>query len=263
MSVKEDGTHTSISTQKALFQNIKRFMQFGMNTHKHEKQENVLDMVLLTDKGSGITYAFRAQYTTGSTKKEPVVTVLSNFKEEHKTYEVSIRSINPQSASILEMFCLCCYLVDMTKAEQRAADVFQDLKSILEFNENMEIREDNSFAEELEVRDALPNQEMEQRVSICAFEDRLLKKRNWDKMVNDTKDLFLEAGKYYSYQCCLRLMEIFDEWFLWQHPELQDENGEMEPEVAKTLESWEKKAKDSSSVREAVKELMKQEMKNL
>ena len=79
---------------------------------------------------------------------------------------------------------------------------------------------------------------------------------NWYDQVNRIRDLFLEEGLFYQYQSCLQLMDIFDYAMHFSINELGDDAF-----LSQTIVNrWMQEAKNYSDIRDAVSQLMKEEL---
>lgn len=213
-------------TQKALYRNIK-----NGSSKVSTGTENSIGITMMNDGSKGIMYAVKAIYKS-KTSQPYCVTVITNHAESHHAYDIDVRKVKPQDASMMEMFALCCFADDHHVTEGSAFGSFRELKNYVTLGH--------------------------QQISCSAFsyEDFLVKKMNWYDQVNRIRDLFLEEGLFYQYQSCLQLMDIFDYAMHFSINELGDDAF-----LSQTIVNWwMQEAKNYSDIRDAVSQLMKEEL---
>lgn len=214
------------NAQKALYRNIKNGASKVAVT-----AENSIGITMMNDGMRGNMYAVKAVYKSKST--EPYcVRVISNHAGEHRAYDVDIRKVKPKNASMMEMFALCCFADDHHVSEGSAFGSFRELKNYVTLDR--------------------------QSIGCAAFsyEDFLGTQMNWYETINRMKNLFLEDGLFYQYQSCLQLMDIFDYAMYFSMDELGEDTFLSET----IIDRWKQEAKKYVDTRDAVSQLMKEEL---
>lgn len=161
-----------------------------------EEKNEYLGMTTIADGNMNISYIIHTRYAPKSTKKNPMIEVIWNYAGENRCQPVSIKTINPQKATMLEMFALCSF-ADAVGIYKEDAGSFQKLKCYA-YHAAM-----NGRCRE-----------------ITNYNDFCKRKLNWDDIVNYMKDVYLDAEVYNQYQQCLKLMDMFD-YFLMRHSEAE------------------------------------------
>lgn len=226
--------------------------------------ERILGLTMVTDRESGITYAMSAQYDMASASDNPIITIVSNYRDKKHEYKIEIYGVNPYSATMMEMFALCCYADDKKISKNR--ENFGTFHILKQYMTNA-------------VTNGICNK-------IAGYEKFYSAKLDWNEIVNFMKNEFLTAGVYNQYQECLYLMEMID-YFYSKHylgnvmdNECEKNNNSSEyniPEalllqkksVAKesyiigkkafSLEEWREFLEKYERIGDAIKALMKQE----
>lgn len=159
-----------------------------------EEKNEYLGMTAIADGNTNISYIIHTRYAQQSGKKNPMIEVIWNHAGENRCQPVSIKAINPQKATMLEMFALCSF-ADAVGIYKEDVGSFQKLKCYA-YHAAM-----NGRCRE-----------------IANYNDFCKQKLNWDDIVNYMKDVYLDAEVYNQYQQCLKLMDMFD-YFLMRHSE--------------------------------------------
>lgn len=154
-------------------------------------EERILGLTMVTDRESGITYGMSAQYDIATDSDNPIITIVSNYKDKKHEYKIKIYEVNPYSATMMEMFALCCYADDKKISNSNVSfGTFHIMKQYM--------------------MNAVTN-------GICTktggYEKFLSVKLDWNKIVSFMKNEFLTEGVYKQYQECLHLMDMMDYFY--------------------------------------------------
>ena len=171
------------------------------NTHlKENKTQNdnadkTIGMTLIPDKKSNITYGVRAQYAADSTQETPVVSITANYGGDIISRSVDVKKVDARSATMLEMFALCSYVDDKGirkkfSKDENAGDKKDTFKELKKYAIN-----------------AATNGQCRR---VNGYEDFVIAKLDWIRIVDIMKDQFLNAGIYQKYQQCLVYMDVFE-----------------------------------------------------
>lgn len=80
---------------------------------KKENEDEVsgdfLGLTMLPEEGQRVVYGMVARLSENSSTENPIVQITSNANGEREVFDIEINKINPQNASRMEMFALCCY----------------------------------------------------------------------------------------------------------------------------------------------------------
>lgn len=153
--------------------------------------EKILGLTMVTDRESGITYGMSAQYDTTSVSDNPIITIVSNYKDRKHEYKIKIYEVNPYSATMMEMFALCCYADDKKISNSDVSfGTFHIMKQYM--------------------MNAVTNGICNKAVGYEKFQSV---KFDWNKIVNFMKNEFLAEGVYKQYQECLHLMKMMDYFY--------------------------------------------------
>ncbi len=74
-----------------------------------EDEGEFLGLTMVPEKGQAVTYGMRAMLSGKSTPDNPIVQVVSNLGGEKVIYNVEVNKVNPNNATMLEMFALLSY----------------------------------------------------------------------------------------------------------------------------------------------------------
>lgn len=99
------------SPQKSFTEN-NRYEGFSGAVTKCEDGENggrFLGLTMIPEEGKSVTYGMRAMLSDKSTPANPIVQVVSNLDGKKEVFDVDISKVDPENASQIEMFALCCY----------------------------------------------------------------------------------------------------------------------------------------------------------
>lgn len=162
--------------QKAIFENLGKVRRIPRMTTE-EGLSNVIGLTMIMDKDARISCAWKAQYAVDSTKEKPVISVTSNFGNEHQKFSIVLFDINPKKATLLEMFALCSYADDNHLCKESVIASFKELK----------------------------NYDQQKK-----YEQFIYEKNNWEEIIIKLKREYLDAGSYAQYQSCLQLLDIID-----------------------------------------------------
>lgn len=163
----------------------KYFVTAGDNTF--EETNEYLGMTHIADGKSNISYVIYAYYAKHTTWDNPIIEVGMNYQGEVISRQVNIKSINPKHATMLEMFALCSFADDAGLYKGENASSFHQLKGYVH-NASM-----HGICKK-----------------ITGYKDFSNRKVDWDKIINEVKDIYLKEEAFDQYQECLKLMEIFD-----------------------------------------------------
>lgn len=86
--------------------------EFSCAVNKSEEGEEegeFLGLTMLHEEGKSMVYGMRAMLSKKSTPDKPIVQIISNLDGKKEVYDVDISKVNPENATRLEMFALCCY----------------------------------------------------------------------------------------------------------------------------------------------------------
>ncbi len=181
-------TQTDDKTNRSVLQRIQDGLsKYFVTTESYafEKTNEYLGITNVADDKSNLSYFLYARYSHHSTAQEPRIVVYHQGESTGK--KVYINLINPKNATMLEMFALCSYADDtgLYRGEQRVAyaQLQRCARKAAKYGLYQPIR---------------------------GYKDFCNHKMNWDKMINEVKDIYLEEEAYDKYQECLMLMELFD-----------------------------------------------------
>ncbi len=74
-----------------------------------EDEGEFLGLTMVPEEGQSVTYGMRAMLSDKSTPDNPIVQVVSNLGGEKVIYNVEVNKVNPNNATMLEMFALLSY----------------------------------------------------------------------------------------------------------------------------------------------------------
>lgn len=74
-----------------------------------EDEGEFLGLTMVPEEGQSVTYGMRAMLSGKSTPDNPIVQVVSNLGGEKVIYNVEVNKVNPNNATMLEMFALLSY----------------------------------------------------------------------------------------------------------------------------------------------------------
>lgn len=89
-----------------------QFDEFSCAVNKSEEGElegEFLGLTMLPEKGKSMVYGMRAVLSPKATSDKPIVQIISNLDGKKEVYDVDISKVNPENATRMEMFALCCY----------------------------------------------------------------------------------------------------------------------------------------------------------
>lgn len=232
MSIQEKSI--DFCKQKAIYENMNRVKRQKRETLNDSNTKKMIGITMLCDRETNTTYGVKAQYGSQFDETNPIVEVITNYADTHTKFEVKIKEINPQKATLLEMFALCSYADHKMEKEHSAFGSFRELKNYV-------------------------NIAGEQKVCHMTqtYFDFVLIKSNWVDTVNLMKDEFLQAGIYYQYQTCLHILDIFDFLYLLQHDELGMDLSEKE--MVKSVTVVKTKSSYDDETADTVMQMMKKE----
>lgn len=229
-----EGLNNMLEAPKSFFRKLgfmfRQHMQFvntNENTHlKENKTENnnadkTIGMTLIPDKKSNITYGVRAQYASDSTQENPVVNITANYGGDIISRSVDVKKVDAKSATMLEMFALCSYVDDRGISEK--------------FSKTGNVGDKKDTFKELK-KYAVNAATNGQCRRVNGYEDFVIAKLDWIRIVDIMKDQFLNAGIYQKYQQCLVYMDIFEYFTLIGISE-SAANGSISIDAEKMLES--------------------------
>lgn len=87
-------------------------VEFSCAVSKSEEGEEkgeFLGLTMIPEEGKSMVYGMRAMLSNKSTPDKPIVQIISNLDGKKEVYDVDISKVNPENATRLEMFALCCY----------------------------------------------------------------------------------------------------------------------------------------------------------
>lgn len=178
-------------------QSVLRRIQGGLSKYfvtarsdTFEETNEYLGITNIADDKSNVSYVLYAQYMKQSTSKNPIVGVGANYRGEIINRQVYIKSVNPKHATMLEMFALCSFADDTGIYKGENASSFQRLKGC--------------------VHNAARNGMCKR---IAQYKDFCNKKIDWDRVINEVKDIYLKEEAFDQYQECLKLMDMFDYFY--------------------------------------------------
>lgn len=221
--------------QKAIYENMNRVKRQKSETLNDSKTKKIIGVTMLCDREMNTTYGVKAQYGSQLDPDNPIVEVITNYADTHTKFEVIIKEINPQNATLLEMFALCSYADHKMEKEPGAFGSFRELKNYVNVAGNQRVCHKTQ-----------------------TYFDFVLVKSDWITTVNLMKDEFLEAGIYYQYQSCLHLLDIFDYLFLIQHDEI---NMNFEEKEVKSVKIVRTKSSCYDETADTVMNMMKNKWK--
>ena len=156
-----------------------------------EETNEYLGMTHIADGKSNISYVIYAYYAKHSIGDNPIIGIGMNYQGDAVSRQVYIKKVNPKHATMLEMFALCSYADDKNLYRGEAANSFQQLKG---------------YAHNAATHGIF--QKITQYKEFCS------KKVDWDYVINAVKDVYLEKESFEQYQECLKLMELFDYFYV-------------------------------------------------
>lgn len=186
-----------ITVEKKDSRSVIRRIQGGLSKYfvtarsdTFEETNEYLGITYIADDKSNISYVLYAQYTKHSTSKNPIVGVGVNYHGEIINRQVYIKSINPKHATMLELFALCSFADDTGLYKGENTSSFHQLKGYVH-NATM-----NGICKR-----------------ITQYKDFCNKKVDWDRVINEVKDIYLKEEAFDQYQECLKLMDMFDYFY--------------------------------------------------
>lgn len=146
----------------------------------------VIGLTSVSGEGN-LSYGMVAQYASDSTKEDPVIQVTTGYHGERVSFKVHVNEVDPESASALEMFALCCYSDDQGFSDGGTFGSWQKMKAYA----------DNAVGNGVfsDFRD---------------FQSFTGEKADWRKMVDYMMTLYQNAGLYGQSQSCARLSVLLD-----------------------------------------------------
>lgn len=156
---------------------------------EEKNDSEILGLTMIPEEGSSITYGMRAQYAANSSEENPIVQITSNYGGKTVSYNVNINEVDPKYASQLEMFALCSYADDKGISDGGTFGSFQKLKY---YADNAQT---NGLCSGLSGTDSFINT-----------------KYNWEDIVSQMMDDYLDAGIYNQYKDGTKLLSLFDKF---------------------------------------------------
>ncbi len=145
---------------------------------------------MVPEEGQLIVYGMAAKLLDCSTTNKPIVQISSNLGGKQEYYNVDISKINPENASQIEMFALCCYADEMGLSSNPGT--FGSYQKIKYYAENAQM---NGYCGNLEGVDNF-------------FTVRL----DWKEIVRKMMDEYLNVGIDRQYQDGVNLLELLNKF---------------------------------------------------
>lgn len=220
-----------------------------------QREPNVLNITMVTDPATGITYGCAAGYSEDSTAENPIIQVTMSGNGKKEVYEIAVREVNPSQATGLEMFALCCYADDQGIG-------MGGLGSWVKVKAYMENAVANGYQQGFSGKDAFVNQKLD-----------------WQAAVSQMGEEYLKAGIYQQYQQGKVLLDMMDHFTgrgsgeaddPWQviaarKDEIKEKlrNGDTEVKYqigdnSYTQKEWERMMEQFDSLEEAIRSMMEE-----
>lgn len=233
-----------------------------------QRESEILNITMVTDPATGQTYGCTARYSEDSTPENPIISVAMCANGKQEVYEVAVNKVNPQKATGLEMFALCCYMDDTGKG-------MGGLGSWVKVKTMMWNASVNGGQPEISGKDAFVNQTL-----------------NWQEALTHMQEEYLETGLYQQYRQATALLDMLldqiaksnqqkeegisadrEEADLWQA--IADRKEEIAEKLRRgdtqekfqigadsyTLEEWERMMEQFDSLEEIIKQMLSERVK--
>lgn len=199
--------------------------------------DRVIGMTMIP-YNDNVSYGVVAKYAEESTVDNPVVKVVLNRGGEKNVYKVNINEVDPNNATMLEMFALLSYADDQGLLTPSSFSSFQELK--------------------VYAMNAAQNGHCE---SIENFEDFANRKMNWTKPIDAVGQDYMEAGISEQYDATKILLNFLQKHIEEMKENIEAGNVDFEPTFqiggkAYTKEEWDKLLEYVDEVEEETQEAM-------
>ena len=221
-----------------------------------QREPEILNITMVTDPATGVTYGCAASYSEDSTEENPIVRVTMSANGTSDVYEIAINDVDPSRATGLEMFALCCYADDHGMGRG-------GLGSWVKAKAFMENASANGYQKGCSGKDAFLSQELD-----------------WPAALAQMGKEYLNAGIYQQYQQGQALLDMMDRFAEkdggeaeenpWQviaarKEEIREKlrNGDTEVKYqiggnSYTEKEWERMMKQFDSLEEAIRSMMEE-----
>ena len=223
------------------------------------EEPNVLNITMVTDPVTKVTYGCAAGYSPDSTEENPIVRVTMSGNGKKEVYDIAVNQVNPSQATGLEMFALCCYADDHGMG-------MGGLGSWVKVKAFMENAAANGYQKGCFGKDAFLNQKLD-----------------WAAAISQMGEEYLKAGIYQQYQQGQVLLDMMNRFSgiegrdgeenPWQVIAARKEaiaeklrNGDTEVKFqiggnSYTEKEWERMMKQFDSLEEAIRSMMEERRK--
>ena len=241
-SEEEDYVSSMVPPEQEIefFMTLQRKLMNGETKQDSISNDRVIGMTMIP-YNDNVSYGVVAKYAEESTSDNPVIEVVSNRGGEKTVYGVNINEVDPNNATMLEMFALLSYADDQGLSTPNSFSSFQELK-VYAMNAAQ-----NGYCESVE-----------------SFEDFVNVKMDWTKPIDTVGQDYMEAGISEQYDATQALLDFLQNHIKEMQANIEAGNVDFEPTFqiggkAYTKEEWEKLLEHVDKVEEETQEAMEVE----
>ncbi|MBQ2902102.1 MAG: hypothetical protein IJE49_09685 [Agathobacter sp.] len=241
-SEKEDYVSSMVPAEQEIevFLTLQRKLINGETNQDSISNERVIGMTMIP-YNDNVSYGVIAKYAEESTADNPVIEVISNRGGEKAVYKVNVNEVDPNNATMLEMFALLSYADDQGLSTPSSFSSFQELK-VYAMNAAQ-----NGYC-----------------ASVESFEDFVNLKMDWTKPINEVGQDYMEAGISEQYNATQALLDFLQKNIEEMQANIEAGNVDFEPAFqiggkAYTQEEWDKLLEYVDEVEEETQEAMEVE----
>lgn len=241
-SEEEDYVSSMVPPEQEIefFMTLQRKLMNGETKQDSISNDRVIGMTMIP-YNDNVSYGVVAKYAEESTSDNPVIEVVSNRGGEKTVYRVNINEVDPNNATMLEMFALLSYADDQGLSTPNSFSSFQELK-VYAMNAAQ-----NGYCESVE-----------------SFEDFVNVKMDWTKPIDTVGQDYMEAGISEQYDATQALLDFLQNHIKEMQANIEAGNVDFEPTFqiggkAYTKEEWEKLLEHVDKVEEETQEAMEVE----